>query len=105
MSESQQEKQSIEELTRRYAALHKKQIAAETNMQNAEAHLEGLRETAVAEYGTADLDELRKLLEQRKTDNERKRSDYQQLLDSIDSELQSVQEKYSESEDSALDEK
>jgi hypothetical protein len=92
-------KQTIEQLTKRYADLHKKKIQAETNLENAEKELARLKEKARSEYGTDDVDELKTKLAVMETENERKRSQYQQSLDKIEMELNAAEQKYSEVKD------
>jgi hypothetical protein len=103
MPETMQQKQSIEQLTRRYNDLHRKKIEAETNLKSAEKNLNEQKENAVAAYGTDDLDELKRKLEEMKTENERKRSAYQCLLDTIDTNLEQVEAKYSESKETSAE--
>jgi hypothetical protein len=87
-------KQTIEELTERYHALNEKKIQAQTNLKNAEKQLRELRNKAKEAYGTDDLDELKKQLEQLKADNEAKRAAYQATLEKIESDLTEVESKH-----------
>jgi DNA repair exonuclease SbcCD ATPase subunit len=97
--EGQETKQSIEELTKRYNQLHTKKIQAETNLENAENKLATLKEKALKDYGTDDVDELRKQLEELEAENERQRSEYQRNLDKIEAELNEADQKYAEVKD------
>lgn len=94
MNESARTRQGIEELKKRYEKLHRKKIQAETNLEGAKKQLEELKEQARKEYGTDDIAELRKKLEQMQEENERKRAEYQQRLDKVESDLSAVEEKY-----------
>jgi hypothetical protein len=86
--------QSIEELQKRYSALNKKQIEADTNLKNAEKQLAALQAEAREKYGTDDLAALRQKLADMKAENETKRRDYQAKLDKIESDLTQVEEKF-----------
>lgn len=86
--------QTIEELQKRYGALHKKQIEADTNLKNAEKQLASLQAEAREKYGTDDLAALRQKLANMKAENEAKRRDYQTKLDKIESDLAQVEEKF-----------
>lgn len=92
-------KQAIEELTERYHALNEKKIQAQTNLKNAEKQLRELRNKAKEAYGTDDLDELKKQLEQLKADNEAKRAAYQASLEKIEGDLAEVESKHGSAED------
>jgi hypothetical protein len=86
--------QSIEELQKRYSALNKKQIEADTNLKNAEKQLAALQAEAREKYGTDDLAALRQKLADMKAENETKRRDYQAKLDKIETDLAQVEEKF-----------
>jgi chromosome segregation ATPase len=87
-------RQSIEVLQQRYQSLNTRRIQAETNLENARKELDRLRHEARDKYGTDDVDELRKKLEQMKSDNEEKRRDYQAELDRIEAELGEIETRY-----------
>ncbi len=90
------EAQDIEELRRRYDDLNQKRIRTDANLQNARKRLEELQEQAKKDFGTDDLDELRAKLTEMKSENERKRSEYQESLDRIECELAEVEQQYAE---------
>ena len=90
--------QDIEELKRRYDELNQKRIRTDANLQNATKRLGELKEQAREEFGTDDVEELREKLAEMKTENERKRSDYQSSLDRIETELVEVEKQYSKVE-------
>jgi molecular chaperone GrpE (heat shock protein) len=90
------EAQDIEELRRRYDYLNQKRIRTDANLQNARKRLEELQEQAKKDFGTDDLDELRAKLTEMKSENERKRSEYQESLDRIECELAEVEQQYAE---------
>ena len=86
--------QSIEILQKRYTALNTKKIQAETELSGAEKRLKQLQEEARQKYGTADVVELQKKLEQMQADNETKRAAYQADLDRIEGDLAAVEQKF-----------
>lgn len=90
------EAQDIEELRRRYDDLNQKRIRTDANLQNARKRLEELQEQAKKDFGTDDLDKLRAKLTEMKSENERKRSEYQESLDRIECELAEVEQQYAE---------
>jgi len=94
MSKASNTEQSIEELRERYEELNTRKTVAQTNLKNAEKQLDKLKKKAVDAYGTADVDELREKLKEMKTENERKRKEYQASLDKIDKDLAKVDEEY-----------
>lgn len=94
MNESGRARQSMDELKQRYEKLHRKKIQAEANLDNARKQLEELKEQARKEYGTDDIGALKQKLEQMQAENERRRAEYQQKLDRVESDLSAVEEKY-----------
>jgi hypothetical protein len=94
-----EKKQSIAELTTRYTELNTKKIQAETNLKNAEKELEKLQKQAREQYGTDDINQLKKKLTELEAENERKRADYQRDLDKIDADLKATEKKYSDAKD------
>ena len=92
-------KQSIEELKKRYEELNDKKIRAEENLKYAEEILAKLKQKAREEYGTDNIVELGAELERKETENERKRSDYQLSLDTIEANLKEAERKYAEVKD------
>ncbi len=81
-------------LQQRFQSLDKRKIQTETHLENARKELDRLQREAREKYGTDDVDELRKKLEQMKTDNEEKRRSYQADLDHIEAELAEIETKY-----------
>jgi chromosome segregation ATPase len=86
--------QTIEQLQERYQSLNKKKIQAETNLDHAQKQLTALQKEARDKYGTDDVAELRKKLDQMTAENEAKRRQYQVDLDRIEGELKAVDEKF-----------
>lgn len=95
--DSNSSEQNIEELQRRYTDLNTRKIQAETNQKNAQKQLKALKQQAKKEYGTDDVEELRKQLKKMKSENERKREEYQTSLNEIEQKLAKVDEEYAAS--------
>ena len=93
--------QGIEVLQQRYSKLNTRKIQAETNLQSAEQRLDALKMEAREKYQTDDVEELRKLLESMKRENEEKRKNYQADLDRIEGELAAVEQKFAAAESSS----
>jgi hypothetical protein len=88
--------QDIEKLRQRHRALETQKITAEANLNNSEEILQRLKKQAREQYGTDDVEELRKKLEEMKSENQRKCADYQQHLDDIERDLKKVEEMHAE---------
>lgn len=88
--------EEIETLKARYDALNKKKIQAETNQEAAERRLKELKAQALHDYGTDNLDALKQKLDELKTENERKRAEYQAHLEEIESKLATVEQQHKE---------
>lgn len=82
--------QDIETLTRRYNSLATKKTQAETRLATAKEELAKLLAQAKQEYGTDDLAELQRILEERRAENDRKRAEYQASLDAIEQALKEI---------------
>lgn len=94
MTDQKTKKQTIDELKARYENLNKRKIQAEANLENARNQLEELKAQARSEFGTDDIEALKKMLADMEAENERKRAAYQESLDSIEKDLNTVAEKY-----------
>ena len=92
--DNEADKQTIEQLTERYQGLNKRKIQAETNLKNAQKQLDDLRKQAKKDYGTDDLEDLKKKLDAMKQDNEAKRAKYQDDLNKIEADLAAVEAKH-----------
>ncbi|MBX3421394.1 MAG: hypothetical protein KF752_07535 [Pirellulaceae bacterium] len=84
--------QDIEGLKRRYEKLNEKKIAAQTKQGAAEDRLKQLKSQALLDYGTDDLELLKKKLHDLLEENERQRSDYQRHLEAIEAQLAEVEQ-------------
>lgn len=87
-------KQTIEQLQQRYDDFKSQKVKFETQRDAALEELENLKQQAREIYGSDDVAQLEKMLEQMKAENEAKRSEYQQLLDGIDAKLAEVQAEF-----------
>lgn len=87
-------RQEMDELRRRYERLRERRITAEADLKNANKELERLRNEAREKYGTDDLGELTRMLEEMQRENERKRAEYQQHLDGIEARLADVEAQF-----------
>lgn len=89
---------TIEELSKQYEQLNGKKIQTETNLKNSQEQLDRLKLKAKEKYGTDDLGELTKILEEMKRKNEEDRAAYQASLDRIEAELEGIEEKFNSAE-------
>ena len=89
---NQQQKQTIEELTKRYNTLNTKKIEAEANLKTAQKALEKLQEEAKKKFGTDDVQQLKDKLAEMEDSNEKARSKYQISLDAIEAALAKVED-------------
>jgi hypothetical protein len=87
----QQAESKLLELREEYRKLHEKKIATERDRQNLEERLRELREQAEQEYGTSDLEQLRRLLEERRQENERMVAEYEQHVREITGRLEAIE--------------
>ena len=88
-------KQSIEELRARHQELSNKRIEAGANLKTADQTLEQLKDEARRLWGTDDVHDLERKLAAMREENERKRTEYQQHLETIETQLREVDEKFS----------
>jgi hypothetical protein len=93
--------QSIEHLQKRYGELHRKQIEAARDLDNAEKRLEELKREAREKFKTDDVGALQRMLAQMRDENEAKRAKYQNDLDHIEKELATVEQKFAAQEKTA----
>ena len=89
--------QDIDTLKKRHRELDKRKTTAEADLKSAEKQLKQLKADALEKYGTDDLEALKGKVEQMKTDNLKKRREYQQHLDAIEAKLHEVETKYASS--------
>ncbi|MFY8202235.1 MAG: hypothetical protein ACOVLE_16280, partial [Pirellula staleyi] len=94
---------SIEQLQTKYDELNRRKIQAETRHRDASDQLQKLRSQALATWGTDDLDELKLKLVKMQEENEARRAKYQSDLQSIESKLKEIDEKYQGLRDTGRD--
>ena len=82
----------IEALRKRHRELEHQKVTAQAHLQSATQQLDQLKTEAREQYGTDDLIELRKKLEEMKRENERKRVEYDRHLAQIETELRKIEE-------------
>lgn len=83
--------EKLETLKGDYKELETKKIQTETNIKTLEAELERLRKQAQENYGTSDLEELKKLLEKRRKENETMVAEYDQHIQGIKERLAEIE--------------
>jgi predicted transcriptional regulator len=91
-------RQSIESLQARFQDLNKLKIQVETQRDHALSQLDELKAQAKEQYGSDDVEQLKKVLAEMNPSNEKKRSQYQASLDAIDVDLDAISEKFSDEE-------
>ena len=89
MSDSPQ--RSIEQLKAEYELLNERKIKTQTQLDEATHQLEKLQAEAVAEFETSDIEQLQAKLKQMEAENERRRREYQALIDSIATDLDKIE--------------
>jgi hypothetical protein len=82
----------METLKNRYKKLYDEKIRVETELKTTTAQLSLHQETARANFGTDNIEELEKKLETIKLANEKQRKDYELHLNSIEAKLNSIKE-------------
>lgn len=87
-----QNKQSMEELAKRYTELNEKRIRAQSDLKHAEDQMTKLKSHAMTMWGTDDINVLESKLKEMRESNERKRADYQKHLDEIEANLRTIEE-------------
>jgi len=97
------EASSIEELTSEYERLNKRKIQAQTQLDGATRQLEELQKEAENEFGTSDVDQLKSRLDQMEAENEKRRKEYQVLLEGIANDLEKVEQESTEPETESSD--
>ena len=86
--------QTMDQLKKRFEELSLMKVKYETQRDSAASELADLKQQALELYGSDDVKELEKMLSEMKTENEKKRSEYQASLDKIDANLRTVQESF-----------
>lgn len=84
--------QKLEQLKSEYSRLNEQRIATDRDKKNLEEQLRALRDKALRDYGTSDIEELRKLLEERRRENEQMVEEYRAHIMKIKEDLQEIEE-------------
>ena len=82
---------TIEQLKEEFNVLNERKIKTQTQLEEATNQLKKLQDEAIAEFDTCDIKELELKLKQMELENEKRRSEYQTLLDSISAELTKIE--------------
>lgn len=82
---------TIESLREQYDRLNRRKIQAQTQLESATKQLEELEREAIEQFGTADVEELKVKLAEMERENERRRQEYQELLEGIERDLAQVE--------------
>ena len=88
----QQVQERLLKLKDQHRVLHERKIATERDRLNLEERLRELRAQAEREYGTSDIEELRRLLEERREANDRMVEEYQRHVEDIQGRLKEIDE-------------
>ncbi len=84
--------QKLEQLKGEYSRLNEQRIATDRDKKNLEEQLRVLRDKALRDYGTSDIEDLRKLLEERRRENEQMVEEYRAHIMKIKEDLQEIEE-------------
>ena len=82
----------IEELRKRHRELETRRTRAEADLENASRQLDAVKAESRERYGTDDLSQLRRKLDEMRAQNEQKRAQYQAHLEEIEAALKRVEE-------------
>jgi len=88
--------ETLKELQTRFQKFHNRKIQIQTQRDETNKTLEKLRAQAEKEFGSSDIDVLKKKLEKMTADNQKKVADYDKQLKDIETKLNAVTEKFEE---------
>jgi phage shock protein A len=97
MPQKPEAQSTIDGLRERFEKLNHQKITTEADLKHAEEDLAKLRKEALDAWGTDDLEELQKRLEEMTRENDRRREEYQKHLDKIDADLAEVERNFADS--------
>ncbi|NDV18181.1 hypothetical protein GO013_01945 [Pseudodesulfovibrio sp. JC047] len=83
--------QELKELRDDYQHLWERKVRTEQDVDTLTTQLETLKQQALAEYGTSDINELQTLLEEKRQQNEKVVADYREHIQQIQTELEQVE--------------
>ena len=92
--------EKLEVLKKDYKGLETRKITTEADIRNLEGELQRLRDQAEKNYGTSDLAELQRLLEERRRENEALVAAYEEHIQGIKDRLAEI-DRQPEQEDDA----
>ncbi|AEB10749.1 hypothetical protein [Desulfobacca acetoxidans] len=84
--------EKLETLKKEYKDLDTLKIRTDQDIANLQKQLDDLEKQAVAEYGTSDLAELEKILEERRQENELRVQEYEQHIQAVKDSLAKIEE-------------
>ena len=84
--------QTIEQLQKRYEKLNNSKVRLQAERDIAAKELDRLKKKAKEQFGTDDAQQLQDQLSKLQQQNEKMKIEYQQDLDSIDQQLQNIQQ-------------
>lgn len=84
--------QELAALKQEYERLREQKFRSEENLANLERQLAELEDQARQEYGTAEPDELEKLLDQKREENAKLVADYRQHIQDINNGLAAIEQ-------------
>ena len=93
---SNEQIQTLEQLSQRYSRLNDQRVRAQTNLENAQSQLDNLEKQALESFGTSDLQDLKSKLAAMESENEKRLVEYQQHLDAIESQLADVEKQFTQ---------
>jgi len=99
MINSSDNSQTIEQLQARYDGLNEQKIKVNAQREHALQRLEELKAQAKEQYGSDDVEQLSSMLKEMKSENEKKRAQYQASLDGIDQDLAAINERFAVTEE------
>ena len=83
--------QELNGLRRQYEQLRDQKVRTEQQVADLSGRLAGLKEQAMAQYGTDKPEELQALLDEKRAENERVVAEYRQHIQQIQSDLAAVE--------------
>ena len=86
--------ESLKELQSRFQQFHNRKIQIQTQRDETNKTLEKLRLQAEKEFGSSDIEVLKKKLAEMTADNEKKVADYDKQLKEIETKLNAVTDKF-----------
>ncbi|WP_018124200.1 hypothetical protein [Desulfovibrio oxyclinae] len=86
--------QELAELREQHKALETKKIRTEEKISSLTERLKDLEKRATEEFGTADPEELQRILDEKRKENERVVAEYRKHVDGIRKGLEEVEQRF-----------